>query len=414
MFDIIVTAIGGLVLTLGLGSKRLGKSSLPPELLALLAGILLGPAVLGLIDPATLGERSVILEHAARLTLGIGLVSVALRIPREYPRRHWREILTLTGLGMVLMWCISTALVWLVLGIPFWLAALIGAVVTATDPVAATPIVTGSVAEKNLPERLRHAISFESGANDGLSYLFVFLPFLLLTRPAGEALSHWLVHTLVWEIVVATVFGLVIGYGSARLLQIAEDRDFVQEDWRLVYTAALALLAVGAGRLIHSDEVLVVFAAGAMFTQVVSSDDRKEEGRGQEAVNRFFSIPIFALLGTAIPWQGWLDLGWKGVLLAVGLMLLRRPPVLMLLRPLLPSLRSWSDSLYLGWFGPVAVAAIYYGSMMEHRLANPLIWDVVSLVICTSVLLHGVTATPLTRLYGRVTQTVDRQSRQAQ
>ena len=77
--------------------------------------------------------------------------------------------------------------------------------------------------------------------------------------------------------------------------------------------------------------------------------------------------------------------------------------MLLLLRPLLPSLRHRADALYLGWFGPIAVAAIYYASIMAHRLENPLVWDVVSLAICASVVVHGVTAVPFTRLYHRVT-----------
>ena len=85
---------------------------------------------------------------------------------------------------------------------------------TSIDPIAATPIVTGPLANENLPERLRHAISFESGANDGLGYLFVFGPFLL-TRPTGEAALHWLLHTLLWEVGFATALGLVLGYASA-------------------------------------------------------------------------------------------------------------------------------------------------------------------------------------------------------
>lgn len=403
MFNTIVAAVGGLILALGLCSKWLMKTPVPATLLALLVGVLLGPAALGWVDPAAMGEPSQILEKAARLTLGIGLVSVAMRIPKEYPRRHWREMVTLIPLAMVMMWGISTCLVYYVLGLPLWLAALIGAIVTPTDPIAATPIVTGPLAEEHLPERLRRAISFESGANDGLGYLFVFLPFLLLTRPAGEAMSHWLVHTLLWEIGAATLLGLGLGYLAGRLLQAAERRNLIQEDWRLVYVAAMALLAVGAGRLIRSDEVLLVFASGVAFAQIVSEDDRKNEEHGQEAVNRFFSIPIFALLGTALPWHGWAEMGWRGPLLAVLLLLLRRPPVLLLLRPLLPSVRGKADALFLGWFGPVAVAAMYYATLMEHRLHEPRVWHVVSLVICASVVAHGMTAASFTRLYGRAT-----------
>jgi sodium/hydrogen antiporter len=287
-------------------------------------------------------------------------------------------------------------------GLPFWLAALIGAAITPTDPISASPIVTGDVAEENIPDRVRHAISFESGANDGLSYLFVFLPFLLLTRPVGEALSHWLVRTLLWEVVVAALVGVIMGYAAGRLLQAAEERGIIESEWRLVYTVALSFLAVGIGRLIQSDELLVVFAAGIAFVQVVSGEDRAEEEHGQEAVNRFFAFPIFALLGTAIPWEGWRQLGASGLLLAVAVLLLRRPPVLLLLRPLLPFAHHRPDALFVGWFGPIAVAAIYYGTLMEHQLQMPLIWDVVSLVICASVVAHGMSATPLTRRYGRI------------
>jgi sodium/hydrogen antiporter len=404
MFSIIVTAIGSLVLALGLVSKWLEKTPAPATLLALAAGVLLGPAALGLIDLAALGEQPVILERAARLVLGIGLLSVALRIPKQYPRRHWREMLTLISLGMLLMWAVSTAAVYAILGLPFWMAALIGAIVTPTDPIACAPIVTGPVAEQNLPERLRHAISFESGGNDGLSYLIVFLPFLLLTRPAGEALSHWLVHTLLYQVLVATLVGAALGYVAARLLRAAERRDLILDQWRLVYTAAMALVAIGVGKLIHSDEVLLVFAAGIVFTQVVPDADRKSEEQGQEAVNRFFSVPIFALLGTAIPWHGWAELRWEGVWLAVVILLLRRLPVLLLLRPLLPSVRGTAEALYLGWFGPIAVAAIYYAAMMEHRLGEPRVWHIVSLVVCASAVAHGVTAAPLTRALGRTVE----------
>jgi NhaP-type Na+/H+ or K+/H+ antiporter len=401
VFDVIVAVLGGTTLLLGLGSKWLARSPLPPTLLALLMGVVLGPEVFNLIDPEVMGDRASLVEKAARLTLGIGLVGVALRIPREYPRRRWREMLLLISIGMVLMWAISTALVFVMLGLPFWIAALIGAIITPTDPVAASPIVTGREAEENIPEPIRHGISFESGANDGLGYLFVLLPFLLLTRPVGEALSHWLIRTILWEVVVATIVGLAIGYAASRLLQAAEQRDAIKQEWRLVYTVAVALFAIGVGRLIKSDEVLLVFAAGVMFTQVISQSDRQNEEHGQEAVNRFFAIPIFVILGTVLPWRGWLELGWPGLLLVIGILLLRRPPVLLLLRPLLRDIRTTSEALFVGWFGPIAVAALYYASLMQQRTGEEVIWHVVSLVIFGSVVAHGLTGAPLTRALGR-------------
>lgn len=401
-FNGIIAVLGGIILMLGLASKRLAASPLPPSLIALLIGIGIGPAALNLIDLKLLGDQADILEKAARLALGIGLVGVALRIPSEYPRRNWRAMLGLIGLGMPLMWAISTALIYLILDLPFWLAALIGAAVTPTDPVAATAIVTGAVAEENIPERIRHAISFDSGANDGLAYPFIFLPFLLASMPMGDALSDWFLKTIAWEVGAAVFFGLLTGFIAGKLLQQAEGRDTIESDWRLVYTVALAFFAVGAGKLIQVNEVLAVFATAIAFDQVVSAADRKNEEQGQETVNRFFAIPIFILLGIAIPWEGWQELGWRGVLLACAVLLLRRPVTLLLLRPILPGIRGVPDALFVGWFGPMAVAAIYYASMMEHLLGEPVIWDVVSLVACASVLAHGITGAPLTRLYGDI------------
>jgi NhaP-type Na+/H+ or K+/H+ antiporter len=401
-FNLITALLGASVLLLGLGSKRLAASPVPPSLIALAVGVGVGPGALNLIDLDALGDRATVLEHAARLALGIGLVGVALRVPSEYPRRNWRAMLILIGLGVPLMWTISTALVYLILGLPFWVAALIGAIITPTDPVVASAIVTGATAEENIPDRVRHAISFDSGANDGLAYLCVFLPILMLTGPADEALVHWLLDTLLWEVGTATLLGLLVGYAAGKFLRKAEDADTIESDWRLVYTVALGFLVIGLGRLIHSDEVLAVFAAAVAFDQVVSAPDRLNEEQGQEAVNRFFAIPILILLGTAIPWDGWRALGWHGVLLAVAVLLLRRPVTLLLLRPFLPGLRRAGDVLLAGWFGPIAVSAVYYASLAEHRLSVSVVWDVVSLTACTSIVAHGISAAPLTRLYGKV------------
>jgi sodium/hydrogen antiporter len=263
--------------------------------------------------------------------------------------------------------------------------------------------VEGVPAEKHLPDRLRYALAFESAANDGAAYPIVFLPFLFLTLSAGKATSEWLLDTILWDVVGAAVIGMAFGYVSARLLLAAEKRDLITDDWRLVYTAAMSIAGLGAGHLLGISEFVLVFAAVVTGAQLVSSKERKDEEHGQEAANRFLSVPIFGLLGTAIPWDGWRELGWKGLLLAVAIILLRRVPAMLLICPLVPLLRRRADTLFMGWFGPIGVATIYYGTQMEQKLGTPFIWNVVSLVICLSIVTHGLTAVPFTRLYGRLT-----------
>lgn len=399
--NVALAVVGGLVLVLGLLSGLLRRSLLSEPLVALLVGVTLGPAAFGLLDLLNWGHQETILEQAARLTLAIGLMGVALRLPKGYPFRRWRSLAVLLGLVMPLMWLTSGLLVYLILGLPFFVALLVGAVITPTDPVVSSTIVVGEVAEKNLPADLRHTLSAESGANDGLAYPFVFLPILLLARPPEEALLHWLTHTILWEVGVAVIFGIFVGYVAGRLLEWAGREGLMEQTSFLAYTLALSLAVLGAAKLLGSDGILAVFVAGLAFDAAVSEGDRNEEERVQEAVNRFFILPIFVLLGVALPWEEWLKLGWAGLLLAGAVLLLRRLPAVLAVNPLLGRVRGVGNALFLGWFGPIGVAALYYANLSLREARAEEVWAVGSLVICASILVHGLSATPLTKLYGR-------------
>lgn len=87
---------------------------------------------------------------------------------------------------------------------------LIGATVTSTDPIVATTIVTGDIAEKYVPARIHHFISAESGANDGAVYPLVLLPILVLTHPQGEVLSQWLVDVIGWQVGGAIILRAIL------------------------------------------------------------------------------------------------------------------------------------------------------------------------------------------------------------
>ena len=157
----------------------------------------------------------------------------------------------------------------------------------------------------------------------------------------------------------------------------------------------------------HLNGVLAAFVAGIVFNFAGSSDAKESQEEIQEAISRFFDLPIFVVLGMALPWEGWLELGWGGLLLVAAVLLLRRLPAVLALRPLLGSLRSrGKDVLFLGWFGPIGAAALYYAAFSYRETGIEAAWTVGSLVICASVVVHGVSATPLTKLYGRLPQNV--------
>lgn len=400
--NVALAVIGGLLLVLGLLTNLIKSIVFISEpLLALVAGVLIGPAILSLLDLSSFGGREEILEGAARLTLAVALMGVALRLPVGYLSRNWRSLAILLGLVMPLMWLSSGLLAYLILGLSFPLAMLVGAVITPTDPVVSSSIATGDVAERNLPGRLRHSISAESGYNDGLAYPFVLLPILMLTHPPGEALKHWLTHTVLLEVGVAVVLGALVGYGTGKLLVWAEAREVTEHASILTVSLALALTTLGAVKLLGGDGILAVFVAGTAFNAVARSDTEEQREHVQEAITRFFDLPIFVLLGMALPWEGWLELGWAGLGLAVAVLLLRRLPVVLSLSPLMGQVRGRGDAWFVGWFGPIGAAALYYATLAHRQTGQEEIWLAVSLIICASVLAHGLTATLLTRLYGK-------------
>ncbi|MDQ3942912.1 MAG: cation:proton antiporter, partial [Actinomycetota bacterium] len=196
------------------------------------------------------------------------------------------------------------------------------------------------------------------------------------------------------------------GYGTGAVLRWAQTKETTEHTSLLSVSLALTLTVLGAMELLSLNSILAVFAAGIAFNAAASrgpeesSDALERKGRVQEAVTRFFDLPIFVLLGMALPWEGWLELGWAGPILAVAVLLLRRLPAVLMLKSLLGQMRGRGDILFLGWFGPIGVAALYYATFSLDHVGAEEVWVVGSLIICASLLAHGVTATPFTRLYG--------------
>jgi sodium/hydrogen antiporter len=394
--------VGGLVLATGLWSGRLQGLGLSAPLLALGLGVLLGPAGADALDPARWGPPPLrLLEEMARLTLAIALMGVALRLPRGFVRRQWRALALLFAVGMPLMAGATALLGWAVLGLGPLVALLLGAVLCPTDPVVATSIVTGPLAERHLPGRLRDLVSAESGGNDGLAYPLVFLPVLLLTHAADAAWADWMLRIVLWQVGFAVALGLAIGYGAGRLLHRAERERTLESHSFLAFTLALTLLVLGAARLLHVDGIVAVFVAGLALDQVASASERRREERVQEAVNQFFTLPIFTLFGLMLPWSAWAALGWRGALLVAAVLLLRRLPAWLLLGRFVPALRRMRDAAFAGWFGPMGVAALFYAVLALRHTGETLVWPAASLLVAASVVVHGVSAAPLTRLYGR-------------
>jgi NhaP-type Na+/H+ or K+/H+ antiporter len=212
-------------------------------------------------------------------------------------------------------------------------------------------------------------------------------------------------HTILWEVIGGVVLGAIIGYLAGYLLKVALNKKTIDESSYVTYTLALALIVLSSVKLLGADGILTVFAAGTAFSTTSTVGQRLDEDRVVEGVDIFFTTPIFTLLGLTAPWNEWMKLGLEGLLVAFLILLLHRIPVLYLIKPLVPNIQNNLDVLFAGWFGPVGVAAFYYSQFSMIQTGIEELWPIVSLVICVSIILHGITATYFTKLYGRYNQT---------
>jgi len=394
----------GLLVALGTSSGLVNtRLSISEPLACTLAGVALGPVGLGLIrlDPATDPQAAAVLREVARVALAIAVTAAAIRLPKGWMRRHWRGLFVALVPGMLGMWLAGTAVTALTLGLPATICFLIGAAAAPTDPVLSAPVLTGRLARWAMPPDLLHALNAESGVNDGLALPLVMLPILLLGHGPVEAGYDWIVHVLLWEIGCAATIGAAAGWLVRRGLRWAERRPDADPTSLVTVALALALATLGGVRLVGGDGILAAFVAGAMLNSGIPSEEAAErQEHFNEAFGRFFDLPVMILFGAVIPWQAWFDLGWRGPAFAIGILLLRRPPVWLLLQRFMPWTRARPEALFGGWFGPIGAGALFYAMDILLRTGLEVVWPAVSLAVGASVLAHGVTGTAMTRRFG--------------
>ncbi|CAN5167437.1 MAG: cation:proton antiporter [Euzebyales bacterium] len=384
-----VAAVGGLALLAGLISGKLQDWPVSGPMLALLLGIALGPVGVGAVDLDSRDARA-LLATAAEALLAISLMGVALRFPYDKVRAVAGPILLLVTLVMVVMTAVMAAVTGPLLGVAAGHAVLLGAIFAPTDPVLASGVVGGR-AERQLPERIRVILSVESGANDGLAMPLVEVGIGLVVAGAMlPGLGRGLTGVL-----VGLVVGGALGTATGHLLRRAEQAHHIEQTAFLVLSLALAACAFGTAEAFGGSTLVAVFVAGMAYGRLVTSEDRHQEADVDEAANFYLILPLFALLGACLPWAGWARIGWPLVALAVFVVLVRRLPlVVALARPLGVELR---DAVFLGFFGPVGVAALaYLADAGERGAVTDDVWAAGTFVIATSTVLYGMTSA-----YGR-------------
>lgn len=427
--------IGTLLILMALSGTLLKRLPLSTAMLYLAVGYGLSPAGLDLMSPNPL-VHSVILERASEVAVLISLFSVGLKLGLPFSDKCWRLPVRLAIVSMTVSVALTALIGVTVLGLSLGAAVLLGAILAPTDPVLASDV---QVLEADDRDRLRFSLTGEGGLNDGTAFPFVMLGLGLLgLSDLGTGGWRWLAVDVLWAVSGGLLIGTVLGTLVGKIVVFLRSRH--QESLGLDEFLALGLIAMtfGLALLSHTYGFLAVFAAGLALQRVkeqsgsgrhgthleilesqepglqsrqakealsthsdYASASMMQEVRGfNEQLERIAEVGIVMVLGGMLFYSNLPD---NAAWLCLLLFLVVRPVAVWL--GLLGATVSRDQRILISWFGIRGIGSIYYLMYaITHGLPTALASEITALtltVIAVSIVLHGMSVTPLMNLYAR-------------
>jgi sodium/hydrogen antiporter len=359
-------------------------------------GILASPIALDLFE---VNLNATIVRLLAEITLVIILFVDASTVNLQTLRTNRGMPIRLLGIGLPLTMVLGfVAAAWLINVPNLWVAALVALILSPTDAALGQAVV----ASKSLPERIRQAINVESGLNDGIA-----LPPILMCLAALSGAEHTSSHPDSWvvfmarQLTIGPIAGVLIGLWGGRLVDEASRRGWMLPTFQRLVAGSLAVIAFAAAETFHGNGFIAAYCAGLFLgTQTHAVRERIQEFG--EAEGQQMSLFVFLIFGIAmVPamvkyWD--IEAACYAIL---SLTVIRMIPVALCLRGAgLDTPAVWM----IAWFGPRGIASVLYALMAIGKIGvsgYEREFAVITLTVLLSIILHGVSAVPLTLSYAR-------------
>lgn len=394
-FAWVILGILGAFIVYSLLSKVIDRSLLTLPILFMGLGYALSEPLHAAAPPEVLHEGKRLL---AEITLVLVLFSDASRVRFARLRQNWKLPSRMLLIGLPLSIALGTLVTFLVNpGSGFAMALLTAAVLTPTDAALGQAVV----ADPDVPERLSETINVESGLNDGLVLPFVLLGAILASAGMAGAQTDGLALAAITQIVLGPVAGIVVGWGVAKAMDLAQSRGWIYEAAEGVVFLAAAFAAYMAAEVIGGNGFIAAFVAGMVFANSYKHDIRFVrdfmEGAGQ-----LLTMAAFLVFGGLLLPDGLAHASARAVILAVLFLTVVRVGAIWL--SLLGTGLATREKLFLGWFGPRGLASILFTLVIMDEFDFPNEQELlacVSMTVALSILAHGLTSTPLAKRIGR-------------
>jgi NhaP-type Na+/H+ or K+/H+ antiporter len=377
-------------------SRRIEASIVTLPMIFTSLGLILGEVGLDLA-PMNIGHD--VIHLIAEVTLILLLFSDAAGIRYQSLSGNVAIPARMLLLGMPLTILFGTAIAWWVSPDQPWaLALLVAAILTPTDAALGQSVVTSP----SVPKRIGQSINVESGLNDGLALPVVLIAAILAAGAMGvegEDVPDSIATFTLLQITLGPVVGVSIAFGAARLLDVAVERKAITLVAQGLYFLVVAFFIFFAAEAIGGNGFIAAFVGGLVFGNTLRAPSMfiREfmEGEGQ-----LLTLLTFLIFGAVLAPVGLEHANWKTATLALLFLTVVR--VLPIWLSLAGTGLSLYEKLFLGWFGPRGLASILFALLVLDRFPIPGADELVACVVLTvlmSIVLHGLTATPLSKRF---------------
>jgi sodium/hydrogen antiporter len=375
-----VLLFGGLLAVVAALSGLIRGTVLSASVLSVALGIALAAADVVSVDAT---DESIV--ELVELALILTLFSDGMFVERELLRRHWSPVARALVIAMpITMALLALAAKALFPGLSWPEAFLLAAVLSPTDPVVTSAVVTSRL----VPSGVRHTLNLESGLNDGLALPFVLF-FLVLASPGGDAGGE--AAKLAGEALVGGAIGLALGALGGRLHNHLPGGGITAR-YEGIYAVGFALVAFGLSDVTFGNGLIAAFVCG-----IAMGAAEREVPQGfvefAENASAIFQVLTFFVFGALIVATGFAHSIPPLVVFVIFALLVARPAAVQLsfLRTGIPR----AEKSFMAWFGPKGVASMLFALFVLKSQVGEgeLIFDVASLTIITSIVAHGLTDT---------------------
>ncbi|MBJ6123279.1 cation:proton antiporter [Sphingomonas mollis] len=345
-----------------------------------------------------------ITERFAEFVVIIALMGAGLKIDRVFRWRDWAVTWRLLGITMPLGIVAITVVTAFGMGLPWAIALLLAASLAPTDPVLASDIQVGPPKTGDEDE-VRFGLTSEAGLNDGFAFPFVHLAVALATVAGTHQgwFGEWLTYRVLWEVFAGIGAGWAIGRLFGWLtFHVSAESKLAQTGDGLIALAATCI-SYGFTEIIHCYGFLAVFVTALTFRNTHRQHDFHHDMHDvTEQIERLAMMVLLLLFGGALVSGLFASVSWIDAGVALVILLVVRPVTGLI--GLIGHRADRSEKLTLAFFGIRGVGTIYYlayGLNHIDGFDGERLWGLVGLVVLFSIVLHGLTVTPIMRSLDR-------------